>query len=124
TGDTCRYLDRAAVVVVPQRIGGGARREILEAMAMEKPIVATTVATDGMPLKHGEHLLVADTPDQFASAVAQLLHKPELARELGRRAGWLARSGFTWSHVAARLAETCAEVISRVEGHLEAKLIR
>ncbi len=111
--DVRPYLERAAVVIVPQRIGGGARSEILQSMAMEKPVVATTVAVDGLPLRDGEHLLIADTPERFASAVARLLQDPSLGQELGRRAGSLVRSRFTWSRVAAHVAETCAEVAGR-----------
>jgi glycosyltransferase involved in cell wall biosynthesis len=123
--DVRGYLRRAAVVIAPQRIGGGARREILQAMAMEKPIVATTVAVDGLPVRDGEHLLIADTPEQFASAVGRLLQSPSCARALGRRAGSLAQSAFTWPRIAARLAETCNEVIgSGVKRNLEAELIR
>jgi glycosyltransferase involved in cell wall biosynthesis len=111
--DVRPFLERATAVIVPQRIGGGARHEILQSMAMGKPIVATTVAVNGLPVRDGEHLLIADTPEQFASAVARLLQDPSLGQELGRRAGSLARSGFTWSRIAARVAETCDEVIGR-----------
>ena len=119
------HLQRGAVVIVPQRIGGGTRSEMLQAMAMQKPIVATTVAVDGLSVRDGEHLLIADGPEQFASAVARLLQESSLARELGRRAGALARSAFTWSRIAARMAETCEEVIgSGVKRDLEAELVR
>jgi glycosyltransferase involved in cell wall biosynthesis len=109
--DVRPYLERAAVVIAPLRIGGGTRPELLEAMAMEKPIVSTTIGVDGLPVRDGEHLLIADTPERFASAVKRLLDEPGFARELGRRAAALVRSEFTWSRVAARFAETCGQVI-------------
>jgi glycosyltransferase involved in cell wall biosynthesis len=109
--DVRPYLERAAVVVVPRRTGGGTRLEILEAMAMEKPIVSTTVGVAGLPVRDGEHLLIADTPEEFASAVTRLLNDPGFGRELGWRAASLVRSEFGWPRVAARFAETCRRVI-------------
>jgi glycosyltransferase involved in cell wall biosynthesis len=109
--DVRPYMERAAAAVVPLRLGGGTRLEILEAMAMEKPIVTTTVGAEGLPVRDGEHLLIADTPDQFASAVTRLLDYPGFARELGRRAASLVRSEFGWSRVAARFTETCGQVV-------------
>lgn len=107
------YLERAAVVIAPLRIGGGTRPELLEAMAMETPIVSTTVGVEGMAVADGEHLLIADTPETFASAIKRLLDEPGFARELGRRAAAVARSEFAWSRVAARFAETCGHVVGR-----------
>ena len=115
------YLERATVVVVPLRIGGGTRSEIFEAMAMEKPIVSTTVGVDGLPVSDNEHLLIADTAEQLASAVTRLLDNPVFAKELGRRAASLVRSKFAWSQVATRFADACDQVIAAhsnaLQGH-------
>jgi glycosyltransferase involved in cell wall biosynthesis len=120
--DVRQYMERAAVVVVPLRIGGGTRREILEAMAMEKSIVSTTVGAETLPVRDGEHLLIADTPEQFATAIARLINDPAFGRELGRRAGELARSEFEWSEVATRFVETCGRVIgARCESSLASR---
>ena len=109
--DVRPYLARAAVVVVPLRIGGGTRLEMAEAMAMERPIVSTTIGAEPLPVRDGEHLLVADTPEQFARAIARLIDNPALGRQLGRCAGALARLEFDWSEVATRFAETCGQLI-------------
>ena len=120
--DVRPYLERAAVVAVPHRIGGGTKREIIEAMAMERPIVSTTVGAETLPIRDGEHLLIADTPEQFATAIARLIDEPALGRELGQRAGALARSQFEWSEVAARFAQTCGQLIgARSEASLAAR---
>jgi polysaccharide biosynthesis protein PslH len=66
----------AAVFIVPLHSGSGVRVKILEAMARGIPVVSTTVGAAGLDLRHGEHLLIADTPDQFAKAVLTLLHDP------------------------------------------------
>lgn len=78
----------AAVFVVPLHAGSGVRVKVLEALAVGMPVVSTTVGIDGLDLQHGEHLLVADTPTDFARAVGRLLADPELRARLataGRR---------------------------------------
>src|SRR6516162_6324246 len=62
--DVRPYLERAAVSVVPLRIGGGTRLKIYEAMAMGIPVVSTAIGAEGLPVRHGEHLLIADSTDE------------------------------------------------------------
>ena len=80
-------MERAAAYVVPIRIGGGTRLKIYEAMAMEKPIVSTTVGAEGLPVGDGGELLLADTPEAFAEAVVSVLTDEELAQGLGAARG-------------------------------------
>ncbi|NCC33191.1 MAG: glycosyltransferase, partial [Chloroflexia bacterium] len=78
------YIDGAAVFVVPMRIGGGSRLKLLEALAMEAPVVATSMAVEGIAgLRNGTHLLIADRPAAFAEAVLRLMQDAELGRTLG-----------------------------------------
>ena len=117
--DVRPYLERASVYVVPIRIGGGTRLKIYEAMAMEKPVVSTTIGAEGLPVRDGEELLLADTPRAFADAVLGLLTSPDSARALGARAASAVRDQFGWEQVAARFAELCdlaREIKAKTEG--------
>src|SRR6185312_7003408 len=76
----------AGVLAVPLLSGGGVRVKILEAMAMGVPIVSTTIGCEGLAVQHGVHLLVADTPEDFARACAKLLQDKELAQRLTKNA--------------------------------------
>jgi glycosyltransferase involved in cell wall biosynthesis len=76
-------------------------------MAMEKPIVSTTVGAEGLPVGDGRELLLADTPEAFAAAVVSVLTDEKLAQGLGRRAASTVRANFGWERVAARFAEIC-----------------
>ena len=67
--DVRPYVERAAVYVVPLRIGGGSRLKILEAMAMGRAVVSTTVGAEGLDVVHDRHLLLADAPRSFADSV-------------------------------------------------------
>jgi sugar transferase (PEP-CTERM/EpsH1 system associated) len=109
--DVRPYIERAAAYVVPIRIGGGTRLKIYEAMAMEKPVVSTTVGAEGLPVRDRVELLLADDPQSFADAVVRVLEDRALARELGTRAARTVRENFGWGRVAARFAAICEEAI-------------
>jgi sugar transferase (PEP-CTERM/EpsH1 system associated) len=109
--DVRPYLESARVFVVPLRIGGGTRLKIFEAMAMEKAIVTTSVGAEGLPVRDGEHLLIADSPGAFADAVTRLLRDPSSAAALGARAAALVRSRFGWQRAAEQFADVCMRTV-------------
>lgn len=82
--DVGPYLAQCGVFIVPLRAGGGMRVKILEALSRGLPVVATTLACEGIAVRHGEHVLMADTPAEFASAVLRVLDEPDLAAALSR----------------------------------------
>jgi len=97
------YLAQASVVVVPLRIGSGTRLKVLEAMAMAKAVVSTSVGCEGLEVSGGEHLLIADDPSTFAAAVIRLLDNPAEAAALGRRGRALVESRYGWDQSVAEL---------------------
>lgn len=107
--DVRPYMDSATAYIVPIRIGGGTRLKIYEAMAMEKPIVSTTVGAEGLPVNNGEELLIADTPQSFADAVIRILSDEVFSRELGQSAAAAVRARFGWDRVAEQFTEICRQ---------------
>jgi polysaccharide biosynthesis protein PslH len=101
--DMSSQLDRAAVVIVPLRIGGGSRIKILEALSAGKAVVSTTIAAEGLELKSGEDLLIADSPTEFASCVEELLSSKGKRRELGERGHLLVSARYGWDDIASKL---------------------
>jgi glycosyltransferase involved in cell wall biosynthesis len=97
------YLARAAVVVVPMRIGAGARLKVTEALAMGKAIVSTTLGCEGHPIVPGAQALIADDPEGFAAAVLRVLRDPALGLALGARARALAEQSYGWPVLLERL---------------------
>jgi polysaccharide biosynthesis protein PslH len=97
------HLAAAAVVVVPLRLGGGTRLKIVEAMAMGKAIVSTTLGAEGIEAIPGRDLLVEDQPKAFADAVNRLLGDPELAARIGQSARSLAVRRYSWSDAVRAL---------------------
>jgi glycosyltransferase involved in cell wall biosynthesis len=109
--DVRPYMEKAAVYIVPLRIGGGTRLKIFEAMSMKKAIVSTSVGAEGLPVTNGDALKIADTPADFAAAVVELLTRPGVAKQMGERAGNIVRQKFGWSGVAKRFGEICEGVV-------------
>ena len=99
--DVRPYHERAAVIVVPIRQGGGTRLKVLEAAAAGKAIVSTSPGVEGLPFGHGREVLVADSPSDFASAVVALLRDAGLRAELGTRARAVA-CAYDWSAIGKK----------------------
>lgn len=70
------YMAAASVVIVPLRIGGGTRIKILEACAAGKPVVSTSIGAEGLDLKPGSEIILADEPVEFARSVVMMLQDP------------------------------------------------
>lgn len=85
--------ERSTVVIVPLRAGGGTKIKVLEAFAYGRPVVSTAAGTAGLDLVDGEHLLIADTPGDFAAACLRLLRDAGLREKLAANAlEWLRAS--------------------------------
>jgi len=76
-------IAKAAVCIVPLRIGSGTRLKILEAAAMAKPVVSTRIGAEGLNFVDGEEIVLADEPRAFAHAIVDLLADPARRRTLG-----------------------------------------
>ena len=94
--DVRPYFARGQVFVIPLLIGGGIRGKALEAMAMRRPIVTTTLGCEGINLKHEESALFADTPKDFADAVVRLFNEPGLRNRLTDKAYQNVVEGYSW----------------------------
>ena len=97
------HVAAAAAIVVPLRLGGGTRLKIVEAMAMGKAIVSTTLGAEGIEAVAGRDILLEDEPGAFAEAVNRLLVEPDLAARIGRSARQLAMERYGWSEAARTL---------------------
>jgi sugar transferase (PEP-CTERM/EpsH1 system associated) len=104
------YYARSTVAVVPLRAGGGTRLKILEAMALNRAVVSTTIGSEGLEAIHGEHLLNADGADAFAQQVVRTLQDRELSERLAANARQLVVSQYDWETIAARQLQIYDEV--------------
>ncbi len=94
--DVKPYLAAASVAIAPLLIGSGTRLKILEAFAMGKAVVSTSLGCEGLAVVAGEHLLVADQPKLLAQSIVDLLHNEEQRTALGNAGRVLAESTYSW----------------------------
>jgi glycosyltransferase involved in cell wall biosynthesis len=103
--DVRPYFADATVYVAPLRMGGGTRLKLLEAMAMRKPIVATSLGAEGYPVQDDRELILADTPAGFAEGVLSLLRAPDRRAKLGRTARAFVEEQYDWRVIVPRVEE-------------------
>lgn len=92
--DAREYMSRYGIMVVPLLSGGGMRVKIVEGMLMQKAIVSTSIGAEGIPVSGESEILLADTPDSFASAIVRLIRDRELQLRLGSNAREFASANF------------------------------
>ncbi len=97
------YFAGATVYVVPMRYGGGIRLKLLNALAMGCATVSTTAGIEGVGVRHEEHLLIADTAEEFAAAIGRLLNDDELRARLGAAGRDFVRAQFDWAAIGERV---------------------
>jgi sugar transferase (PEP-CTERM/EpsH1 system associated) len=111
--DVRPFMEKAAVYVVPLRIGGGTRLKIFEAMSMGKAVVSTTVGAEGLPVVPGTHALIADGPRAFADSVLTLLRDTRQRQAIETAARALVVENYDWSAVAGELDDALRQSASR-----------
>jgi glycosyltransferase involved in cell wall biosynthesis len=94
--DVRPYLRKSGVFICPVRLGGGFRGKILEAMAMGRPVVSTSLGAQGIPASHGENILIADKPDEFARLVVDLMENQPLMEKVSTNARRLMEERYAW----------------------------
>jgi sugar transferase (PEP-CTERM/EpsH1 system associated) len=108
--DIRSYVAGALAVVVPLRSGGGTRLKILEAMAMERPVISTNVGAEGLEIMPGTDILIADDAEQFVSQVERLMKSSEESRNLGMAGRRLVTKKYDW--------RICLDGLDRLYGTL------
>lgn len=99
------------VSVIPLRVGSGTRLKAFEAMALGRPVVSTVLGVEGLAVVPGEHCLIADTPEAFATEIIRLLADAELRRWLATSARSLLEQYFSWQAVGQQFAVICQRTI-------------
>ena len=106
--DVRPYIQGATAFVIPLRVGGGTRFKVLEAMSAGKAIVSTSLGVEGIPVVDGQHLILADTPADFAQAVNRLIQDrihdgATVAAHLGAHAQEFVAERYAWDTIVPAL---------------------
>ncbi|MEL7485578.1 MAG: TIGR03087 family PEP-CTERM/XrtA system glycosyltransferase [Pseudomonadota bacterium] len=111
--DVRPYIAKAKAVVAPMRIARGVQNKVLEAMAMGRPVAATTAAATGIECTTGDDIVIANAADDFASTCVALLEDNVRGDRIGRRARARMQSQYAWPTQLARLQ-------TALDAHIEA----
>ncbi len=103
--DVRPYIDEAAVYVVPLRVGGGSRLKILEAFAMKKPVVSTTIGAEGLDVHNRKELIIADSPQDFADAIGELFSDHKFSSTIAASGHYLVVEKYQWKFLAQKLEQ-------------------
>lgn len=103
--DVRPLIGAAACYVVPLRVGGGTRLKILDAWAMGKAVVSTSIGCEGLDARDGENILIRDTPKAFAEAITRVLNDDGLRNRLGRAARATAEATYSWPVIGKTLID-------------------
>jgi glycosyltransferase involved in cell wall biosynthesis len=117
-------VQRAACYVAPLRAGGGTRLKILDAWAMGKAVVSTSVGCEGLDARDGENILVRDAPEEFANAVEAVLADEDLRQRLGAGARYTAETQYDWEVIGRPMLSHYRELLPRADDPQTAKILQ
>jgi glycosyltransferase involved in cell wall biosynthesis len=97
------FLNTHPIMIVPLLSGGGMRLKIVEAMALGRCIISTTIGAEGIEAQNRKELLLADTPEQFVAQTEWLLEDRQRAKALGQQAQKLAHARYSWEKLVREI---------------------
>jgi glycosyltransferase involved in cell wall biosynthesis len=101
--DVRPLIAAATVFLAPLRMGGGTRFKLLEAMALRRPIVSTTIGAEGFPITDGNELLLADSPDEQATAICSLIEDSKSRIRIGNAGRAFVEANYQWQQIVPLL---------------------
>lgn len=94
--DVRPYLKKCQIFICPVRLGGGFRGKILEAMAIGRPIISTSLGAEGFPAVHRENIIRADTTEEFTQGILDLINDNRLYQKIRNNARQLVEEKYAW----------------------------
>jgi glycosyltransferase involved in cell wall biosynthesis len=107
------FYEKSLVAIVPLRSGGGTRLKILEAMALGTPVVSTSIGCEGLEVKNGENILVADIPSDFSQMVISLITDVALWKCISLKARALVEETYDWEKISSGYHDILHELDAR-----------
>jgi glycosyltransferase involved in cell wall biosynthesis len=110
--DVRPYVNKAALAINYVESGGGIALKVLEAMAMRKPVLSTSLGCEGIKVRHGEDVFLADGAESFAEASVLLLQSNGIRQRIAEGGHRLVRQTYAWDRLAERFEDCYAAVLS------------
>ena len=110
--DVCPYYRDAVAAIVPLNVGGGSRLKILEAMAAGVPVVSTRLGAEGLDVRNGENILIADSNEKMTDAIISLVESEEHRKRLSAGGRDLVSAHYDWSRPGTNLLEIYQQLLA------------
>jgi len=107
------WLARANLMICPMVMGSGIKNKVLEALAMARPVVATSMGVEALEVTSGHELMIADTAEAFAAATLALLRDASARRRMGAAGRELVLRRYTWEACAASYDAIYSQLAAR-----------
>lgn len=111
--DVTPYLREGQIFICPVRLGGGFRGKILEAMAVGRPVVSTSLGAQGIPSVSGKNILIADNPEDFAVGIQRLMKDKDLYDQIRQEARKLVEEKYAWAKGVEVLENILREMMKK-----------
>lgn len=108
--DVRPYLAKGEIYVCPVRDGGGTRLKLLDAFAMGKAVVSTSIGCEGLDVRPNDNILIADSPSEFVKQITRVFRDPALRVVLGQEARKLVEDQYCWTKVGKTLNNVYMQV--------------
>jgi len=109
--DVREYIAKAEVFIVPLMVGGGMRIKILNALAMGKAVVSTSVGCEGIDITNGENICIENGEEEFAGKIIGLMLDREKRERIGKNGLELIRNKYTWEKIASLIEEEYTKLV-------------
>jgi glycosyltransferase involved in cell wall biosynthesis len=111
--DVRPYINEAMIFIAPILSGGGTKLKVLNALAMGKAVVTTSVGAEGIDVTDGDNVIIADHPDQFAKETVELLKNREKTERIGKKARELVLEKYDWEKIGKRYSAIYEELVDK-----------
>lgn len=112
------WMARSWLQMVPLRLGGGTRLKIVESMAAGLPVVSTAVGAQGLAVRDGVEMLLADDPADFVRKVSGLLNNPAERERMSANARLFVEANYSWQSLGERFATFCRDTVELQQSRL------
>jgi polysaccharide biosynthesis protein PslH len=117
--DVRPYVAHASVVLLPMRTGTGIKNKLLEAWAMGRPVVATSLACQGIPARHGDNILIGESSQTLADLTCQLIRDKPLRQRIGAGGRHCAEGTFSWDLIATSFRSAVCNIPAQEPRHVD-----
>jgi len=111
--DSHKFINSKSIMIVPLASGGGMRVKIIEGMALGKTIISTAVGSEGIDYENKKNILIANTEDEFTTAISNCLDDKLYSESLGENARKLIESKYDNAIICKRLSDFYKKLITK-----------